>query len=97
MGKLRSQDAAWNAVYYLALHTQQAFPTVHVTTSLFLLFVQSASPNRRVLFKDNLFLSRELRGLPRMKIVTSCTPFTEGRLGVNNKASPPGRHQEQAP
>ena len=25
------------------------------------------------------------------------TPFTEGRLGVNNKASPPGRHQEQAP
>ena len=23
--------------------------------------------------------------------------FTEGRLGVNNKASPPGRHQEQAP
>ena len=25
------------------------------------------------------------------------TPFTEGRLGVNNKASPPGRHQEPAP
>ena len=25
------------------------------------------------------------------------TPFTEGRLGVNNKASAPGRHQEQAP
>ena len=25
------------------------------------------------------------------------TPFTEGRLGVNNKASPPGRHQEQTP
>ena len=25
------------------------------------------------------------------------TPFTEGRLGVNDKASPPGRHQEQAP
>ena len=25
------------------------------------------------------------------------TPFTEGRLGVNNKASPPGRHQERAP
>ena len=25
------------------------------------------------------------------------TPFTEGRLAVNNKASPPGRHQEQAP
>ena len=25
------------------------------------------------------------------------TPFTEGRPGVNNKASPPGRHQEQAP
>ena len=25
------------------------------------------------------------------------TPFTEGCPGVNNKASPPGRHQEQAP
>ena len=25
------------------------------------------------------------------------TPFTEGRLGVNDKASPPGRHQEQTP
>ena len=25
------------------------------------------------------------------------TPFTEGCSGVNNKASPPGRHQEQAP
>ena len=25
------------------------------------------------------------------------TPFTEGRLGVNDEASPPGRHQEQAP
>ena len=25
------------------------------------------------------------------------TPFTEGRPGVNDKASPPGRHQEQAP
>ena len=28
---------------------------------------------------------------------TPQSPFTEGRLGVNNKASPPGRHQEQAP
>ena len=25
------------------------------------------------------------------------TPFTEGCPGVNNKASPPGRHQEHAP
>ena len=25
------------------------------------------------------------------------TPFTEGCPGANNKASPPGRHQEQAP
>ena len=25
------------------------------------------------------------------------TPFTEGCPGVNDKASPPGRHQEQAP
>ena len=25
------------------------------------------------------------------------TPFTEGCAGVNNKASPPSRHQEQAP
>ena len=25
------------------------------------------------------------------------TPFTEGCPGVDNKASPPGRHQEQAP
>ena len=25
------------------------------------------------------------------------TPFTEGCPGVNNEASPPGRHQEQAP
>ena len=24
-------------------------------------------------------------------------PFTEGCAGANNKASPPGRHQEQAP
>ena len=24
------------------------------------------------------------------------TPFTEGCAGANNKASPPGRHQEQA-
>ena len=24
------------------------------------------------------------------------TPFTEGCPGANNKASPPGRHQEQA-
>ena len=36
-------------------------------------------------------------GLSLMLALT--TPFTEGRLGVNvnNKASPPGRHQEQAP
>ena len=25
------------------------------------------------------------------------TPFTKGCPGANNKASPPGRHQEQAP
>ena len=45
-----------------------------------------------------------LRGLPRFAEgiywatgLSLTTPFTEGRLGVNNKASPPGRHQEQAP
>ena len=27
----------------------------------------------------------------------STTPFTEGCAGANTKASPPGRHQEQAP
>ena len=45
-----------------------------------------------------------LRGLPRFAEgicwatgLSLTTPFTEGCLGVNNKASPPGRHQEQAP
>ena len=45
-----------------------------------------------------------LRGLPCLAEgiywatgLSLTTPFTEGRLGVNNKASPPGRHQEQAP
>ena len=45
-----------------------------------------------------------LRGLPCLAEgiywatgLSRTTPFTEGRLGVNNKASPPGRHQEQAP
>jgi hypothetical protein len=45
-----------------------------------------------------------LRGLPCLAEgiywatgLSLTTPFTEGRLGVNNEASPPGRHQEQAP
>ena len=45
-----------------------------------------------------------LRGLPCLAEgiywatgLSLTTPFTEGRPGVNNKASPPGRHQEQAP
>ena len=45
-----------------------------------------------------------LRGLPCLAEgiywaagLSLTTPFTEGRLGVNDKASPPGRHQEQAP
>ena len=48
-----------------------------------------------------------LRGLPRFAEgiywatgLSLATPFTEGCPGVNsinNKASPPGRHQEQAP
>ena len=45
-----------------------------------------------------------LRGLPCLAEgiywatgLSRTTPFTEGRLGVNNKASPPGRHREQAP
>ena len=44
-----------------------------------------------------------LRGLPCLAEgiywatgLSLTTPFTEGCLGVNNKASPPGRHQEQA-
>ena len=45
-----------------------------------------------------------LRGLPCLAEgihwatgLSRTTPFTEGRLGVNDEASPPGRHQEQAP
>ena len=45
-----------------------------------------------------------LRGLPCLAEgiywatgLSRTTPFTEGRLGVNNKASPPGHHQEKAP
>ena len=47
-----------------------------------------------------------LRGLPRFAegiywatglSLTTRAPFTEGCPGVNDKASPPGRHQEQAP
>ena len=45
-----------------------------------------------------------LRGLPRFiegiywaTGLSLTTPFTEGCPGTNNKASPPGRHQEQAP
>ena len=45
-----------------------------------------------------------LRGLPCLTEgiywatgLSLTTPFTEGRLRVNNKASPPGRHQEQTP
>ena len=45
-----------------------------------------------------------LRGLPCFAEVihwatgsSLTTPFTEGCPGVNDKASPPGRHQEQAP
>ena len=45
-----------------------------------------------------------LRGLPCFAEgnywatgLSPTTPFTEGCPGVNNKASPPGRHQEQAP
>ena len=45
-----------------------------------------------------------LRGLPCLAEgiywatgLSLTTPFTEGCPGVNNKASPPGRHQEQAP
>ena len=45
-----------------------------------------------------------LRGLPCLAEgiywatgLSLATPFTEGRPGVNDKASPPGRHQEQAP
>ena len=44
------------------------------------------------------------RGLPRFAEgihwatgSSLTTPFTEGCPGVNDKASPPGRHQEQAP
>ena len=38
----------------------------------------------------------ESRGVSSLQF-SSVQPFTEGRLGVNDKASPPGRHQEQAP
>ena len=45
-----------------------------------------------------------LRGLPRFAEgiywatgLPLMTSFTEGCPGANNKASPPGRHQEQAP
>ena len=45
-----------------------------------------------------------LRGLPRFAEgiywatgLSLTTPFTEGCPGANDKASPPGRHQEQAP
>ena len=44
-----------------------------------------------------------LRGLPCLAEeiywatgLSLTTPFTEGRPGVKNKASPPGRHREQA-
>ena len=40
-------------------------------------------------FSPTTFSSVQLRSLT--------TPFTEGCPGANNKASPPGRHQEQAP
>ena len=47
--------------------------------------------------------ARGLRGLPRFAEgiywatgLSPTTPFTEGCPGANNKASPPGRHQEQA-
>jgi hypothetical protein len=53
---------------------------------------------------DIIQQSSGLRGLPCLAEgiywatgLSLTTPFTEGRLGVNNKASPPGRHQEQAP
>ena len=53
---------------------------------------------------NRLFVASGLRGLPCLAEgiywatgLSRTTPFTEGRLGVNNKASPPGRHQEQAP
>ena len=46
----------------------------------------------------------DLRGLPCFADgiywttgLSLTTPFTEGCAGVNGKASPPGRHQEQAP
>ena len=48
--------------------------------------------------------ARGLRGLPCLAEgiywatgLSLTTPFTEGRSGVNSKASPPGRHREQAP
>ena len=34
---------------------------------------------------------------PKVKRNYGQSPFTEGCPGVNNKASPPGRHQEQTP
>ena len=46
----------------------------------------------------------DLRGLPRFAArihwatgLSLTTPFTEGYPGANDKASLPGRHQEQAP
>ena len=46
--------------------------------------------------------ARGLRGLPRFvegiywaTSLSLTTPFTEGCAGANEKASPPGRHQEQ--
>ena len=42
-------------------------------------------------------LSRFAEGIDWATGLSLTTPFTEGCAGANNKASPPGRHQEQAP
>ena len=59
---------------------------------------------RRLVNNVKLFNNHSgLRGLPRFTEgihwatgLSLTTPFTEGCAGANNKASPPGRHQEQA-